>query len=187
MAKQPLGRGWLILIAIFKLFKATGLVTLGVIAFGIARSDSERMLARWESIISFAPGHRLLHEAIAKIADLQPRQLSEIAIASLVYAAVFLVEGGGLLAKARWAEYVTSGVTLSFIPLELYEIAKKPTAIRVVALLVNIAVVVYLVWRIHREKKLAAASRPTPPAPAEGTAVAASLAHARATQGRSVR
>ena len=153
MPEKELGRGWLVAIAVFKLVKATALIALGIVALTMAHGDSERSFAHWEAVVSFAPGHRLLHHAIAKIAGLEPRQLAEFGVGTFVYAAVFLVEGFGLLLQKHWAEYVTSGVTLSFIPLELYELIEKPTWVRAVALVVNIAVVVYLVFRIRREKK----------------------------------
>jgi uncharacterized membrane protein (DUF2068 family) len=151
--KKELGRGWLTAIAIFKLVKAAGLIAIGVIALTIAKGDSERALAHWEALISLSPGHRLLHQAIAKIGGLEPRQLAEIGVGTFVYAAVFLVEGMGLILKKGWAEYVTSGVTLSFIPLEVYELVEKTTWARAIALVVNILVVVYLVFRIRREKR----------------------------------
>jgi uncharacterized membrane protein (DUF2068 family) len=153
MAEKKRGQGWLRVIAIFKLLKAAGLVGLGIVALTMAHGDSERTLEHWEAVVSLAPGHKLLHEAIAKIAGLEPRQLIEIGIGTFIYAAVFLVEGFGLLFKKRWAEYVTSIVTLSFIPLEIYELVQRPTAVRVLALVVNVAVVVYLVWRIRSDRK----------------------------------
>src|SRR5206468_2110258 len=119
MAGKQLSRTGLTLIAIFKLVKTAGLIAVGVVALTIARDESERILAHWEAVLSLAPGHRLVHAAIAKIAGLEPRQLIEISVGTFLYAAVFSVEGVGLLLQKRWAEYVTSGVTVSFIPLEL--------------------------------------------------------------------
>jgi uncharacterized membrane protein (DUF2068 family) len=169
MGGKRQGRGWLTLIGIFKAAKSVALVAVGVMALAIVHDEStKRTFAHWEFVVSFAPGHRMLHEAIAKVAGLEPHKLEEIGIGSFVYAAVFAVEGVGLLLQKRWAEYVTSGVTLSFIPLEIYEIVKKPTAVRVVALAVNVLVVVYLGWRIRHDAQERGADkeRATAPAPA---------------------
>jgi uncharacterized membrane protein (DUF2068 family) len=49
--------------------------------------------------------------------------------------------------KRRWAEYFTIIVTSSFIPLELYEVAKRLTPIRLVVIALNVVIVLYLVRR----------------------------------------
>jgi uncharacterized membrane protein (DUF2068 family) len=68
-----------------------------------------------------------------------------------VYAALLLTEGVGLLFRARWAEYFTVVITASFVPLELYEIARHLTLARVTVLAVNVAIVWYLIVRLRRE------------------------------------
>jgi uncharacterized membrane protein (DUF2068 family) len=72
-----------------------------------------------------------------------------ITVAWLVagYAALQLVEGGGLWAARRWAEYLAAVATSLFVPVETYELVHHPTALKAVALAVNVAAVVYLVWK----------------------------------------
>ncbi len=65
-------------------------------------------------------------------------------------AALFATEGIGLLMQKRWAEYFTSIVTASFIPLEIYEIARRPGALKIALLAVNAIIVIYLIWRLNR-------------------------------------
>ena len=55
-----------------------------------------------------------------------------------------LVEGLGLWLLKRWGEYFAVVATSLFIPLEVYELTEKITWLRVVALIVNVAAVVYL-------------------------------------------
>jgi len=56
------------------------------------------------------------------------------------------MEGIGLYLRRSWARWFTIGATSSLIPLEVYEIVREPHLLRVVVLLLNAAVVVYL-WR----------------------------------------
>lgn len=65
----------------------------------------------------------------------------------LVYGIVQLVEGVGLWGGWRWAEYLAAIATSLFIPLEVYEILHKPTPVKVAALVVNVLVVIYLVYK----------------------------------------
>jgi hypothetical protein len=58
----------------------------------------------------------------------------------------------GLWLRRRWAEYLTVIVTGSFIPLEIYEIVEHFTVLRVVVLAVNVAIVIYLVLDLRRER-----------------------------------
>jgi len=78
--------------------------------------------------------------AVDAILSLDTRRLEALSAGMFVYAGMFLVEGVGLMLGRRWAEYFTVVVTASFVPLEIYEIVRPPTAIRVAALLVNLAI-----------------------------------------------
>jgi len=62
----------------------------------------------------------------------------------LAYGAVEGVEAVGLWYQQRWAEYLTFLVTTSLLPLEVYEIVHHPTPFKVLAFVVNVAIVVYL-------------------------------------------
>ncbi len=70
-------------------------------------------------------------------------------IIALAYGALEAAEGYGLWRRRRWAEYLTVLATsLLFIP-EIWEIATKPSLLKLGALLVNIAVVAYLICRLR--------------------------------------
>jgi uncharacterized membrane protein (DUF2068 family) len=74
-------------------------------------------------------------------------------------------EGIGLLLRRRWAEYLTVVATALLMPLEVYEIAQKPNALRVAVLVVNFAILIYVIVKLvqtHRSRaarSLASASR----------------------------
>ena len=61
---------------------------------------------------------------------------------------LFLTEGVGLWLLKRWAEWLTVIITSSLVPIEVYEIYRHPSAINVGALLLNLAIVIYLIYRI---------------------------------------
>jgi hypothetical protein len=44
----------------------------------------------------------------------------------------------------RWAEYLTFVATAVFVPYEIYELAKSVSALKVLALVINLAIVAYL-------------------------------------------
>ena len=74
-----------------------------------------------------------------------------LGVGSFVYAALFLTEGIGLWMAKRWAEWFSVIITSSLVPFEIYEIYRHPTVLKFGALLLNLAVVAYLVYRIRTD------------------------------------
>jgi uncharacterized membrane protein (DUF2068 family) len=70
---------------------------------------------------------------------------------TFIYSALLLTEGVGLLLRQRWAEYFTIITTAGLIPLEIYEIVHRITPAKIVVLLVNVAIVAYLVVHVRRK------------------------------------
>ena len=73
------------------------------------------------------------------------RNLELTGVALTAYALLEGVEAVGLWRAKRWAEYLTFVATALLLPLEVYEIAHKPTALKAVTLVINVAIVAYLV------------------------------------------
>lgn len=138
------------LIALFKLIKAMLLVAIAVGALSLSRHGPDEP---WIHALLFDPRGRYFHRALEKISGLDARQLDEIALGSLIYAAVFLVEGVGLMLRKAWAEVLTVLITTSFIPLEIYELAVHRTWLKLAVIAANLAIVIYLVRRLRRERR----------------------------------
>ena len=146
----------LVVIGVFKLVKTVVLVALGLAALLGAPEDVARAVAhatRWMGIFS---GRELVQRALAKVLSLDERTIHRIGVASLLYAAVFATEGVNLLRKKRWAEWLTIGVTASFVPLEIYELARHPGLGKTFAIALNVLIVAYLVARRVRARGSAA-------------------------------
>ncbi len=58
-------------------------------------------------------------------------------------------EAVGLWHEKRWAEYLTVVATAGFLPFEILELVDRVTVLRVGALVINLAVLVYLLWAKH--------------------------------------
>lgn len=139
------------LIAVFKLLKAATLIATGIGVFKLIHADVGAVLQHWALTMHLDPGSRFVARAIQRGTDLSPHKIRELGIVSFIYAGLFLTEGIGLWLLKRWAEWFTVIITGSLVPFELYEIYRQPTAIKIVVALINIAVVVYLIYRIFEE------------------------------------
>ena len=146
-------RGLLRLIAVFKLVKALTLIVVGIGALRLIHTNNAAdTIIRFAGRFSFNPGTRYFDHFLAKVASLPPKDFRDLGIGSFVYAALFTTEGVGLWLAKRWAEWFTAIITGSLIPLEIFEIHRRPTVAKVIVLLLNIAIVAYLVVRIRRER-----------------------------------
>lgn len=146
--------GALLWIAVFKLLKATLLIALGAGALTLVHdADTASALRGLAREVRVDPENRLIHRVIAAVSRLDPKKLEELGLGTFVYAAVFLVEGGGLVMRRRWAEYLTTIVTGSFVPLEAYELVEHPSPLKAGGILLNLLIVGYLAHRLWRERR----------------------------------
>jgi uncharacterized membrane protein (DUF2068 family) len=148
------GRG-LWLIAAFKILKGLALLALGIGALKLLHKDVAAEAERWINYLRVDPQGRYAQKVLEKLGLLNDRKLKELSITTFFYSGLLLTEGIGLAFRQSWAEYLTMVTTASLLPLEVYEIARRVSAPRILLLLINIAVVVYLIHDVRRgrEKK----------------------------------
>ncbi|MGA8621157.1 MAG: DUF2127 domain-containing protein [Candidatus Sulfotelmatobacter sp.] len=140
------------LIALFKLVKAALLIAAGMGARKLLHKDIANMLNHWVATLGIDPGNQYVDRALRKASNLSPAKIRNLAVGSFIYAGLFLTEGIGLWMMKRWAEWFTVIITGSLIPIEVYAISRDPTPIKVLLLIINIAVVGYLLYRIRNER-----------------------------------
>jgi uncharacterized membrane protein (DUF2068 family) len=141
--------GLLRLIAIFKFFKAALLVALGVGLFKLLHKNVGDVLEHWSEALRLDPGSHFLNLALMRAGHLSPQQVRKLGFGSFFYAALFLAEGTGLWLRKRWGEWLTITITGSLVPLEIYEIYRHFSYVKVVVLVLNVAVVIYLIYHIR--------------------------------------
>jgi uncharacterized membrane protein (DUF2068 family) len=148
------GRG-LRVIAAFKLLKALALIAVGVGALRLLHKDVAAIAEHWINMFQVDPHNHFIDLLLAKLANVNDHRLKELSIGTFIYAGVFLVEGTGLALQKRWAEYFTIVTTASLLPIEIYELARRLSIGRSLALLINLAVVAYLIFELRRFPKRA--------------------------------
>lgn len=139
-------------IAAFKLLKGLALLAVGIGAHTLMHRDLDEVVDHWVDVFRMDPNNHYIHGMLERFANLDPHKLQQLSIGTFFYSAVLLTEGIGLALGKRWAEYFTIIVTSSFIPLEVYEIFRHATGMKVVLLLINVAVVAYLAVELRRYK-----------------------------------
>jgi uncharacterized membrane protein (DUF2068 family) len=143
--------GVLRLIAVFKMIKAATLIVTAIGILKLLHNDVASTLEGWIERLGLDPGNHYVVLLMSKVANIDPKKIKELGIASFIYAGLFLTEGIGLWLMKRWAEWFTIIITSSLVPFEVWEIFRHPSAGKIVVLLINVGVVIYLVYRVRKE------------------------------------
>ena len=104
------------------------------------------------------PDDNGIRRLTAKLHALTPKQVAAFGVIAIGYGVLEGFEAYGLFRKRRWGEILTVVATaLLFIP-EVWELLARPSAFKVGALVVNAAIVVYLLYRLRSKDQRAANS-----------------------------
>ena len=149
--RKPVSRdsAILLLIGLLKLFKALLLIAIGIGAIRFLHKDIAGAVDHWARVLRVDPENHYIHRILIRLLRVTPKQLKELSIGTFFYAGLFAIEGVGLLMRKRWAEYFTIITTGLLIPLEIFELVRHFTAVKVAVLIINILIVAYLVWRVR--------------------------------------
>jgi uncharacterized membrane protein (DUF2068 family) len=148
---QPPKDKLLKLIVAFKFFKGALLIAMALGARHLMNRDVGDFAEHLVNSFRVDPDNRYIHVALEKLELVSAKQLKALSIGSFFYAAIVLTEGTGLALRKRWAEYFTIIVTGSFLPLEVYELAHRVTAIKIAVMAINLAILGYLIARVRKK------------------------------------
>jgi uncharacterized membrane protein (DUF2068 family) len=142
-----------VLIGVLKLLKALLFILLGFGALRLLHKDLVDVLTHLIVALRFDPENHFVNLVLEKVALISPHRLRQISIAIFCYAGLDIIEGTGLALEKPWAEYLTLILTASFLPWELFEIIRHITWLKVVLLVLNTVVVIYLVFHVQGRMK----------------------------------
>jgi uncharacterized membrane protein (DUF2068 family) len=149
--KRSRGDQALLAIAVFKFIKGSVLLALACGAMNLLHKDVASHVEHWLEQLRIDPDNRYIGMLLSKLQLVHTKELKEFSALGAGYAALFLTEGTGLLLRQRWAEWLTIIATSSLMPLEIYELIKEFTPLRLLLLLVNAALVLFLVFRVRQK------------------------------------
>ena len=129
-----------------------GAIAYGIWRFGHSRLSVEQAFDRELPVVRALfrqLGYNINHSSLVGLfrsaLALKPQTLTLIAGGLAAFSVVELVEGIGLWSARRWGEYFAAAVTSLGLPYEIYDITSKFTWTRLVLIVVNLALVLYLI------------------------------------------
>lgn len=139
--RLPAALRWIIL---FKLVKGLFLLLASIGIFTLIHKDVGEVAQRVADFLHVDPDNHSFNWILDHLSTLTPKRILGISLGSLFYAALLLTEAVGLYLRLTWARWLTIIATASFIPLEIYEIIKHVRPGRVLILLFNVLILIYL-------------------------------------------
>ena len=145
------------ILRVFAVERGLRAIIFGALAIAIWRFSTSRMsieqaydhalpeLRAFLRQLGFNVNHSKLLGLIQHAFKLTPHTLTLLALAAGAYAVIEVIEAVGLWLLKRWGEYFAMIATSVGIPYEIYDLTAKVTVLRVVAFIINVALVVYLV------------------------------------------
>ena len=146
---------WLELIAAYKLLQSILLIAVGVGALKLVHKDLADVLMDIVHALHRNPEGRFVSFLLDKASLVNDHILRRFSLFVFCYAGLGILEGVGLLLEKAWAEYLTAIITASFLPLEIIELNHRVTWMKVGFLVVNLAVLAYLVYHLIRRRTAA--------------------------------
>jgi uncharacterized membrane protein (DUF2068 family) len=143
------------LIAVDRAFHFVVLGLLGILILAFASNEQElhkqfvRVVTDLQGGVGGGPietSHVGVVKELDKLFSLKSSTLHLLAAGVLAYAVLEGVEAVGLWFQKRWAEYLTFVATTVFLPLEVYELAHKLSPLKILAFVINLAIVAYLLY-----------------------------------------
>ncbi|HXT65255.1 MAG TPA: DUF2127 domain-containing protein [Nitrospiraceae bacterium] len=137
-------------IAVFKVVKGVLLLLVGLGLLKLVHADIATLFSQLIEGLHLNADSRLIHALVLKVDALQPNSVLLAGLVSLGYAGMLLVEGVGLWLEFTWAAYLTVVSTSLLLPFELYEVIEQVSVLRIGVLLLNLAIVAYLINQLRR-------------------------------------
>jgi len=131
-------------IAIIEAVKGLLILLVGFGLLSLVHRDVENFatgLVRHSHLNPASHYPRIFIDAAAKSTD---ARLWMLALAAFLYAAVRLSEAYGLWYRRRWAEVFALATGAMYLPVEIFELLERVTAIRITVFAVNAMIVAYL-------------------------------------------
>jgi len=140
----------LYLIIALKLAKGTVLLVVALGVYSLAGKDLQDLFNRFLLWAQLDPENKFFAAAGDRLDRITPANVRLVASGTFLFGLYLLISGGGLIFRLPWAIWLAIGESAFFIPLEIYELARRPSYELLAVLGVNVMIVSYLLSNRHR-------------------------------------
>ncbi len=146
-------------VAVFESVKGVLALTIGIVLLTLIHRDAQAVA---ETIVRYShlnPDRHFLRRFVEIAGTISDARIWFMAALAFLYSSVRFTEAYGLWHARAWAEWfaILSGIV--YVPIEIYELAHRPSIFKVIVLALNVLIVAYLIylrWYSKRHPETAA-------------------------------
>jgi uncharacterized membrane protein (DUF2068 family) len=146
----------LYLISVIKIFKGLVLLFTALGIFALAGKDLEELFDQFLRWMHLDPENRFFGNIGDWLATVTPTNVRVLASGTFLCGLFLLVLGLGLAFRAKWAIWLAIGESTFFIPIEIFELVRRPETPHhqfPVGLLVVLIINVVIVWYLFENRQ----------------------------------
>jgi uncharacterized membrane protein (DUF2068 family) len=125
------------------------LVAVGVVLLTHPHADWASEISRLAHRVGLDPNSNWIKRIIEKVKKIGSSQDTVFGAVALAYGGLEGTEAYGLWRRRRWGEWLTVLATSLLLIPEVWELTKSVSALKLGALLANLLIVAYLLWRLR--------------------------------------
>ncbi|HJX54656.1 MAG TPA: DUF2127 domain-containing protein [Polyangia bacterium] len=147
-------QGGLRAVAVYEAAKGILVLAVGLGLLELIHRDLQQIAEHIAKHLHLNPSAHYPRVFLGVASKLNDARLWALAGGAVAYSGLRLIEAVGLWKGRRWAEWLGALSGGIYIPVEIYEAARKATATRLFLLIFNVAMVAYLVWDLWQQRRL---------------------------------
>jgi uncharacterized membrane protein (DUF2068 family) len=133
-------------VASFELAKGLVVLAAGCGVLMLLHKDTSEIAQNLLQLLHISPDHRVARVFLEWADRLTDKKLWAVASLAATYATLRFVEAYGLWKARPWAEWIALVSGAAYLPFEVRELIRKLSFFHVTLLVVNLAVVLYMVY-----------------------------------------
>jgi uncharacterized membrane protein (DUF2068 family) len=142
------------IVALFEGLKGLLVLLVGFGLFAFMHRDLHAVAEEIVRTFHMNPARHYPSIFIDTFSQLTSSQLWIMACSALLYSTVRLIEAVGLWLERQWAEWFGLLTGAMYIPVELLEIMRQATPVRIAIFVVNMLIVLYLAFIIWKTQQV---------------------------------
>lgn len=146
-------------IALFEAAKGLVVLALGFGLLSTLGKDVEESAEDLVLGLHLNPEGRFVRLFIRAAGEASSTELRMLVALALAYALLRFAEAYGLWHARRWGQWVAVASGAIYLPFELYELHRHVSALKIAAVGVNLAIIVYMLWLLRWQRSNPASTR----------------------------
>ena len=139
--------------AVYEAAKGILVLAVGLGLLRLIHHDVQQVAEHIVKHLHLNPSAHYPRVFLAVASKVDDARLWALAAGAAAYSGLRLLEAVGLWKARRWAEWLGALSGGIYVPVEVYEAARRVTVTRLVLLIFNVAMVTYLLWDLWQQRK----------------------------------